>query len=141
LVMYYTNAFEKNLSILQRGMDVSLLRYNVIANNIANSETPNFKRSVVNFEAQLKRALDAEKVKPSFPGRLRYKRGVSFFTERKYSDVKPKVVLDYLTTAKNNGNNVDIDVEMMNAVSTQLQYQTMLHAVNNEFVRLNLVLR
>jgi flagellar basal-body rod protein FlgB len=139
--MYYTNAFEKNLSILQRGMDVSLLRYNVIANNIANSDTPNFKRSVVNFEAQLKRALAAEKVKPSFPGRLRYKRGVSFFTERSYKDVKPKVVLDYLTTAKNNGNNVDIDEEMMNAVSTQLQYQTMLHAVNNEFVRLNLVLR
>ena len=81
-----------------------------------------------------------EKVKPSFSG-MRYKRGVSFFTERKYSDVRPKVVLDYLTTAKNNGNNVDIDQEMMNAVSTQLQYQTMLHAVNNEFVRLNLVLR
>ncbi len=139
--MYYTPAFEKNLNMLQKSLDASLLRYNVIANNIANSETPNFKRSVVNFEAQLKRALDAEKVKPSFPGKLKFKRGVSFFTPKTYRDVEPKVVLDYLTTAKNNGNNVDIDEEMMNAVSTQLQYQTMLQAVNSEFMRLNMVLR
>jgi flagellar basal-body rod protein FlgB len=139
--MYYTPSFDRNMNILHRSLDAALLRYNVIANNIANSDTPNFKRSVVNFEAQLKRALDAEKVKPSFPGRLKFKRGVSFFTQKSYRDVEPKVVLDYLTTSKNNGNNVDIDEEMMNAVSTQLQYQTMLYAVNNEFNRVNLVLR
>ncbi|MEJ2663858.1 MAG: flagellar basal body rod protein FlgB [Spirochaetia bacterium] len=139
--MHFTPAFDRNMTILQKSLDVSLLRYNVIANNIANSETPNFKRSVVNFEAQLKRALDAEKVKPAFPGKLKYRRGVSFFTPKNVDAVQPKVVLDYLTTAKNNGNNVDIDEEMMNAVSTQLEYQTILHAVNNEFMRLNMVLR
>ena len=43
-------------------MDVATLRRNVIANNIANANTPNFKRSDVNFESQLKRALDSEKI-------------------------------------------------------------------------------
>lgn len=58
--MFLNNSFGKNLDILQRTMDVSTIRQDVIANNIANADTPNFKRTVVNFEAQLKRALDSE---------------------------------------------------------------------------------
>jgi len=35
-------------------------RLNVIANNIANADTPGFKRSEITFEAQLKRAIERE---------------------------------------------------------------------------------
>jgi len=42
-------------------MDASLIRRDVISNNIANADVPNFKRSVVNFESELKRALNSEK--------------------------------------------------------------------------------
>lgn len=139
--MFFNNSFAKNLDILHRSLDVSLLRYNVIANNIANSDTPNFKRSVVNFEAELKRALDAESPKRPFPVSFRYNKEDYFFKPRDYHDVKPRVVLDYLTTGKPNGNNVDIDEEMMNAMTTQLTYQAMLYTVNSEFSRINLVLR
>ena len=57
------SGFEKTIDLLKRGLDVSVLRRNVIANNIANAETPNFKRSVLNFESTLKRALDSEKAR------------------------------------------------------------------------------
>jgi len=139
--MVFNNSFSKNLDLLHRSLDVSVLRYNVIANNIANSETPNFKRSKVNFEAELMRALDAESPKRAFPVSFRYNKEDYFFKPGDYRDVKPRVVLDYLTTAKNNGNNVDIDEEMMNAMTTQLMYQAMLYTVNSEFHRVNLVLR
>jgi flagellar basal-body rod protein FlgB len=43
-------------------MDAALVRREVIADNIANSDTPNFKRSVVTFESSLKRALASERV-------------------------------------------------------------------------------
>ena len=121
-------------------MDVSVLRRNVIANNIANSDTPNFKRTVVNFESQLKRALDSEKVKP-FPQLLSDKRHIPFFKPIDYRSVQPRRVLDYLTTSKNNGNNVDIEEEMMNAMENQLLYQTLVQVISSEFVRVNLVLR
>lgn len=138
--MDFGGAFGKNIDIIQRELDVSVLRRNVIANNIANSDTPNFKRTVVNFESQLKRALDSEKVKP-FPVELTNKRHIPFYTPMDYKKVQPKRVLDYLTTSKNNGNNVDIEEEMMNALENQMLYQTLVQAVSSEFARVNLVLR
>jgi flagellar basal-body rod protein FlgB len=58
-----------------------------------------------------------------------------------YRTVGPKVVLDYLTTGKNNGNNVDIEREMMNATENQMMYELMTSAVSHEFRQVNIVLR
>jgi flagellar basal-body rod protein FlgB len=138
--MFFNNNFDRNLDILQRGMDVSVLRYQVTANNIANVDTPHFKRSVVNFESELNRLLDLEKTKPPFEGALMYDRSDSLYKPRNYREVKPKVVLDYLTTVFNNGNNVDIDEEVMTATNTQLLYQAMLTSANGMFQRMNIAL-
>jgi flagellar basal-body rod protein FlgB len=138
--MFFSGAFGKNLDILHRTMDVALLRGEVTADNIANADTPNFKRSVVNFESQLKRALATEKEKP-FPATLTHPRHIPFSRVMDYRDVKPKRVWDYLTTAKNNGNNVDIEQESMALLENQLLYQTLTSVVAGEFARVNLVLR
>ncbi len=66
--MVFAGSFGKNLEIMTRELDVAALRQNVIANNIANADTPNFKRSVVNFESQLRRALESEKPPEVPPG-------------------------------------------------------------------------
>ena len=132
--------FGKNLEILTRELDVSVLRGNVIANNIANADTPNFKRSVVNFESQLKRALDSEKV-VAFPQYVTDSRHIAFDKPMDWQDVSPKRVLDYLTEAKNNGNNVDIEEEGMNSLNNQLLYTTLAQAVSSEFQRVNIVLK
>jgi flagellar basal-body rod protein FlgB len=138
--MIFAGAFGKNLDILKREMDVSVLRQNVISNNIANSDTPNFKRSVVNFEAQLKRALDSEKVVP-FPQAITSERHIAFDKPMDWRTVGPRRVLDYLTEAKNNGNNVDIEEEGMNALTNQLLYTTLAQVVSSEIQRVNIVLR
>lgn len=132
--------FGKNLAILSREMGVSVLRGNVIANNVANADTPNFKRSVVNFEAQLKRALDSEKAE-AFPQYLTDRRHIVFQKPMDWRDVTPRRVLDYLTEAKNNGNNVDVEEEGMNALNNQLLYTTLAQVVSSEFQRVNIVLR
>jgi flagellar basal-body rod protein FlgB len=121
-------------------MDVSLLRRSVISDNIANSDTPNFKRNVLNFETELGRALNSEKVK-KMPAYLT-KRG-TFPSDKvqDYREVKPRRVLDYLTTSKNNGNNVDIEEESMSALQNQLLYDLMSRAVSNQFTQVNMVLR
>ncbi len=139
--MFLNNSFGKTLDILHRSMDVSSLRNNVISNNIANSDTPNFKRTVVNFETQLRDALDSEGQRPKFQERLTNERHIPFSRPVDYRDVRPQRFLDYLSVSKNNGNNVDIEEESMNLLTNQMMYTMMTNSVRSEFARVNLVLR
>jgi flagellar basal-body rod protein FlgB len=136
----FGGSFGKNLDILTREMDVSILRRSVIANNIANSDTPNFKRSEVTFESQLKRALDSEKVVP-FPQYITNERHIAFDKPMDYRQVKPQRLLDYLTESKNNGNNVDIEQEGMDSLENELLYTTIAQAISAEIARVNVVLK
>jgi flagellar basal-body rod protein FlgB len=140
--MFFTGSFGKNVDILWRTLNASTIRNNVIANNIANSDTPNFKRSDVNFESQLKRALDSEQNKKNaFPAYLTDQKHIPFYSTMDYREVKPLQVLDYLTTSKNNGNNVDIEAESMTLLENQLLYQTLSQVVAGKFARVQSVLR
>lgn len=138
--MFESNSFGKTLDILHRTMDVSLLRRGVLADNIANADTPNFKRSVVNFESELKRALDSEK-KGGLPAAMTDSKHIPFNRPDDYRDVGPRRVLDYLSTVDNNGNNVDLEEESMLLLQNQLNYDMMTRIVSNQFSQLNLVLR
>jgi flagellar basal-body rod protein FlgB len=139
--MFVNNSFGKTLDILHRNMDVSMLRQDVIANNIANADTPNFKRSVINFESQLKAALDSENEPQPMQAAMTRERHVPFSRPVDYRSVEPQRRLDYLTTADNNGNNVDVEVESMNFLNNQLLYTMMTNTVNQQFQRINMVVR
>ncbi len=139
--MFENTGFGRQIGILHRTMDASLLRQNVIADNIANGNTPNFKRSDVNFESRLAYALRSEGQRDRFSAALTDERHISFEKRLDYRDVRPRRVLDFTTTAKNNGNNVDIDVESMNLLNNQLAYQMMTRSVADAFSRINLVLQ
>ncbi len=121
-------------------MHVLTLRRDVIANNIANADTPNFKRSEVDFESQLKRALDSERT-PSFPQAVTNERDIPFYRPQDYRTVQPRRILDYLTESKNNGNNVDIEQEGMDALNNQLMYTTIAQVISSQIQGVNIVLR
>ena len=136
-----TNSFTKTVDLLHRAMDASILRRDVIANNLANAEVPNFKRSDLNFESQLKKALDSERQKPVLELNLTHSKHIPNWRQMDYQDVKPRRVLDYLTTSKNNGNNVDPEQEIMAGVQNQLSYYLLAQAQNFQFNQINLALR
>lgn len=136
------SSFTKTVDLLHRALDVSSLRYAVSSNNLANSEVPNFKRTDVNFEAQLKRALDSEKtsanafqMKTTHPSHIKSKSAIDYRT------VEPRRVVDYMSTVKANGNNVDADEEAMLILKTQMQYQLMTQLVSFEFAQVKSVLK
>ncbi|HKJ85645.1 MAG TPA: flagellar basal body rod protein FlgB [Spirochaetia bacterium] len=139
--MFLNNSFGKTLDIMQRSMDVSMLRQDVIADNIANADTPNFKRSTINFESQLNAALASENAPRPMQAAMTHERHISFSRPVDYRSVQPQRQLDYLTTADNNGNNVDIEVESMNFLNNQLLYSLMTNSVTQQFQRVNLVVR
>jgi flagellar basal-body rod protein FlgB len=139
--MFETSNFGKTIAILQRSLDVSSLRREVISNNIANVDTPGFKRSTVNFETSLKKALDAQSVTPGLTAEVRDPRHMSFDQPTDWTSVGPTRVLDYLTQTNNNGNNVDLEEELMSAQQNQMMYTLMAQAAANEYNQINIVLR
>lgn len=139
--MNIENNFTKTVDLVHRAMDANILRRSVIANNLANAEVPNFKRSELNFESELKRALETEKLKPALELTLTDSKHIPNWRERDYRDVKPRRVLDYVSTSKNNGNNVDSEQEIMAGLENQLLYTLMAQAQTFEFSQINMVLR
>ena len=128
------NTFTRSVDLLHRAMDVSTLRYQVSANNIANAEVPNYKRQVVNFESELQRAFESEQ---SSDKRIQLTRTSSrhIALEQPYDwrSVEPRRVTDWATTEKANGNNVNAEDEAMNVLKTQMQYRLLAQLQSFEF--------
>jgi flagellar basal-body rod protein FlgB len=135
------NSFSKTLDLLNRGMDTAMLRNSVYANNLANAGVPGFKRTEVNFEAELQKALNSQDYKPTFEMARTDSRHLSGWTVMPYQNVEPRRVLDYLSTYNNDGNNVDPEVEFNKVLTNQLRYTLYAQAAAFEYGQVSLVLR
>ena len=138
----HINSFQKTVDLLHRALDVNTLRYTVSANNLANSEIPDFKRTTVNFETELKRALDSEKRSAGqFQLAVTDPRHIKSDGVIDYRSVSPRRVLDYATTAKANGNNVDAEEEAMTVLKIQMQYQLLSQMTGFQYSQVQSVLK
>jgi flagellar basal-body rod protein FlgB len=129
--MFQTNVFDY-VRILDKAADASWLRNDAISNNIANVDTPGYKRQDVAFEAELKKALGSfsnrttdEKVETALSKDL---------TARTYTDYS-----DY--SYRLDGNNVDIENENVMLAENQLKYQGLLTSIQQEFENLQTVMK
>ena len=109
------------IDFMQRGLQAANLRQEVISNNIANVNTPGFKKSDVLFETMLAKALGFEKDKKLQMVRTQDKHMPMSAGEK----VTAKIQLQDTTTMRVDGNNVDIDVEMANLAKNQIYYNAM----------------
>ncbi|MDE5898492.1 MAG: flagellar basal body rod protein FlgB [Treponemataceae bacterium] len=136
------NTFTRDVDLLHRALDANALRYQVSANNLANSEVPNFKRSTVSFESELKRAFDSEeRARNGFQLARTDERHIALNEPYDYRDVQPRRVLDYAATAKANGNNVDAETEANTILQIQMQYRLLTQMTNFEFSQLSTVMK
>ncbi len=134
--------FAKTTDILHRALDVASLRYSVTSNNLSNSGVPNFKRSDVNFESELKRALDSEKnAEGGFEMKRTHAKHIHSNNVIDYKSVKPRRVLDYLSTEKANGNNVNPEEEAMKVLKVQMQYQLLTMMTGFQYSQVQTVLK
>lgn len=136
------NSFVDSVDLIQRALDVQSLRYQVSANNIANSEVPNYKKQTVNFESELKRAFEEKaNEKDSFRMVTTDPRHIQSNDAGDWRSVEPRRVTDYETTSKANGNNVDAEEEAMNIAKIQMQYQLLTRLENFEFSQVNIAMK
>ena len=133
--------FSRTVDVLHRAMNVGNLRHSVYANNLANKDVPNFKRTEVNFESSLKKAILSEKYKPEFIMTRNDPRHISNWDRLDYRDVQPRRVLDFTSAYNNDGNNVDPEKEVNNILENQMRYTLYAHAAAFEYGQVALVLR
>lgn len=118
------------INVLEKACDASWTRNSVISNNIANVDTPGYKRKDVEFEDYLISAVSG---------------GVSLDDE--VADVEldtltASTYTDYATVSyRLDGNNVDIDTESAELAKNQIKYYSMLDSITQEFSRLKMVTR
>ena len=129
--MINSNAFDY-INVVDRALDASYLRETVIANNIANVDTPYYKRKDVNFQDVLDDAIDSAK----------YKTIDQAVTSINTDDLNP---IEY-TDAENfsyriDRNKVDIDTENAELASEQLRYQALIQSANLDFSRFRSVIK
>jgi flagellar basal-body rod protein FlgB len=139
--MVGNNTFNKTIDLLHRSMSTSSLRQAVIANNLSNADTPNFKRTEVNFESQLGRALRSEQQRPALELRLTNPNHIPNWQPMDYREVQPRRVLDYVSQSRNDGNNVDAEEEFNLLLRNQLRYMLLSHSTAFEFSQVSMVLR
>jgi flagellar basal-body rod protein FlgB len=129
--------------LLEKSLDVSTLRNKVIANNVANVDVPNFKRSEVDFESELRRVIDEREEirRGKIEARVSDTRHIPFDAERGVRSVHPRINLDYSTSYRNDGNNVDIEKEIVDASKNQMVYNSAVQSISQNFKILKMVMR
>lgn len=126
-----TNVFDY-INVLDRAADASWLRNDAISNNIANADTPGYKRQDVNFETQLAKALHSS----------RYKSMDAKVADLKANRLKPVTYRDYAGFSyRIDGNNVDPDTEQVYLAKNQVVYQGLTTSISEEFKNLQMVMK
>jgi flagellar basal-body rod protein FlgB len=126
--MIGSNAFNY-INVLDKAADASWTRNEVIANNIANVDTPGYKRKDVQFESYLTSALAGDN---SLDSRV---------ADANLSTLDAKIYTDSSSLSyRLDGNNVDIDTESANLAENQIRYYALLDSMSQEFSRLKTVL-
>ena len=128
--MIQTNAFDY-INVLDRAADAAWQRNEAISNNIANVDTPGYKRQDVAFESVLQQAL----------GNNRYESMDDKVANVDLSRLRGRAYLDYANYSyRLDGNNVDIENENVLA-ENQLKYQGLISSINQEFTNLKTVMK
>ena len=128
--MLTSNAFN-DVNVLDKAADASWTRKSVIDNNIANVDTPGYKRQEVDFESVLKREL----------GDYKYESLNSKINHVNLSNLHADTYTDYANYSyRMDGNNVDIDVEETELASEQIKYEALTSSISSEFARMKAVI-
>lgn len=121
-----TNIYDY-IRVLDKAADASWIRNDCISNNMANVNTPGYKRQDVDFKGQLKEAM----------GQFRYMTTDEKVHNLRNEDLKPLSYIDYAGFSyRKDENNVDIDVENVYEAENQIYYNGLVTAITSDFQNL-----
>jgi flagellar basal-body rod protein FlgB len=105
------------VDLLEAGMKAERLRQKTIASNIANIETPGYRRLDVKFEELLAKAVKS-------PG------------SGAIDEIEAEIYEPLNTAVRSNGNDVDMEAEVGNLVKNSLRYTAYVRLMQNRFTQI-----
>lgn len=114
--------------VLEQAISTASMRHKVIADNIANVNTPGFKRSEVRFEDVLRESMET---KSHISMTATHPRHISPLSRS--TPVMPQVHTINENSVRNDGNNVDIEIEMANMAKNTVYYDATIQQLNRYF--------
>ena len=117
-----SSSSENTYNLIKKSMDASAVRGKVIANNVANINTKNYKKFYVTFEDTLNNSMGENIMKTDNAKHMQ--------TASSSGDIEVK--RDETTSMRQDGNNVDIDLEMTNQAANTLMFNALVTQVNSK---------
>ena len=109
------------MDFLQTGIRAESLRQKAIANNVANLETPGYRRLDVKFEQLLAKALDSS-------------------GSAELGDIKAQFYSPKQTRVKSNGNDVNFEAEIGEIVKNSLRHKAYVRILNKKYNQIDLAI-
>lgn len=126
--------FDDTYDLIKSGLKASNVRAKTIANNMANINTKNYKRFNVVFEENLKKESSSElELKRTNPAH--------FASNDSIDSDNISIQQDNSTSMRNDGNNVDLDIEKVNQAANTLKYNALIANMNHKFNDLKNVIK
>ena len=119
---------DMNYNLLRNALNASSMRQAIISSNISNVNTENYKVGQVQFESLLSQSKNSLRMKQTNELHIGFD---------DLSQIDPVVTKKTGTAVKENGNNVDIDMEMTNQAQNSLYYNALVTQMNAKLRLLN----
>ncbi|MCI8635656.1 MAG: flagellar basal body rod protein FlgB [Eubacterium sp.] len=128
--MFSTNVYSY-INVLNKAADASWLREETIMNNLANVNTPEYKRKDVDFQSVLKREL----------GSAKYRTLDSKVDHVNLDRLNVSTYYDHANYSyRMDKNNVDVDTENVELASEKIRYDALTDSMTQEFSRLRMAM-
>ncbi|OWZ84222.1 flagellar basal body rod protein FlgB [Natranaerobius trueperi] len=121
------------INLLGNSLNTTTKRHEVISNNIANVNTPGYKKQSVEFESILQDKINFDS---QIRGKTTSDKHLPIGSPNNATDVEPKVITENTTSMRNDENNVDIDTEMARLSKNTIKHQTLTRQLSGELNKL-----
>jgi flagellar basal-body rod protein FlgB len=137
--MPITGIFGSTIEVLAQNIDLRARNHNQLAANIANVETPDYTPSRLDFEDELKSALQTKK---KAGNAVTHERHIPLKGQAASLDrVRGKVIATPSTSVGRDGNRVDIEGEMSRMAENQIMYNASVQLIAKKFDGLRQAIR
>ena len=110
--------------VLEKSLNAASMQHQMISNNIANVDTPGYKRSEVVFQSKLNEVLGM-KDKDYLPLTVTNKNHIPIVPNLTIDDINPEIIVNNETSNRADDNNVDIDFEMSKLAENTAFYSSL----------------
>ena len=119
-------ASDNTINAAKIALDGLSFRQQIINQNVANIDTPGYKAQTVDFDNVIKQALNRIKSVPMQTTNASHMKGSSILSTFKIDSRQDGAV-------RADGNNVDIDAELIEQTETTIRYQALTQMVDKRF--------